>query len=524
MMPKDLMTSLTATAHSQDLPYAVLQKRHLAIYFPQLPLDLWRRREDVRLSGAFGITATVSNAERMICVNQRAARQDVKIGMSLTDAAAVCPNILTEAEDPAREHRFLLALQRWADKFSPRVGLDHTGGLALDITGCAHLFGGEAGLADAIRDGLEGLQVTVQIGIANTRSAARGFSRYGSRQITLTHADSEASQVARLPLAALDLSADTLANLRRLGLKTISDLSPFKSSELARRFSVKLPLALDALRGHRPDPVIPSAAPKVFAARMNLPEPIGLMDDVMAILERLAERVCKRLHKDGYAALGFQLTVRCVDTGDHHLSIGFASPVRDTDSIKRQFRRPLDELTLAFGADWFRLAALNTAIFKPSQIRIGNEAARSEAAIDQTLTTLGNRLGFDRIRRSISVPSHAPELEHASCEAVSTPPVSSTPVRHLHPRPERAIRPERLHIIQPGRPPRDFQWRRDKFETMKAEGPERVSPIWWDEPQTELSSEMRDFWRVRTKSGRKLWLMQCPQKPELGWFCAGEFI
>jgi len=257
---------------------------------------------------------------------------------------------------------------------------------------------------------------------------------------------------------------------------------------------------------------------------MNLPDLVGLLDDVTAVVERLAERICSRLHKEAYAASGFELTVRCVDTGNHYLSIGFAGPVRDTASILRQFRRPLNDLKLTFGADWFRLAALNTAIFKPTQIVIGNEAARAEAAIDQTLTTLGNRLGFDRVRRPISVLSHIPELEHSSCEAVAAKTTSKPPDRYLHPRPERAIRPERLHIIKPGRPPRDFQWRQDRFALTGAEGPERIAPIWWDAPESWLAGELRDYWRARTKSGRKFWLMNCPQKPDLGWFCAGEFI
>jgi len=522
MPAQNPMTS--STALKQKHQRAVLQKRHLALYLPQLPLDLWRRRDDVRLGGAFGVTATVSNAERLMSINSKAILAGVKIGMSLTDATAVCPDILTEPQNLVRQRHLLSALQRWADKFSPRVGIEKDDGLALDVTGCSHLFGGEAGLVRAMQDELNDLKIKARIGIANTRSAARGLSRYSSRQHTISRADDEAAIISNLPLEALDLSPDTLINLKRLGLKAISDLSSFRPSELARRFSVSLPLALDALRGHRPDPVIPSAAPKVFAARMNLPEPIGLIDDVNSILERLAERVCTRLHKEAYAALGFQLTVRCVDTGEHHLSIGFASAVRDTASIMRQFRRPLSELTLTFGADWFRLVALNTSIFKPTQIVIGNEAARAEAAIDQTLTTLGNRLGFDRIRCPVRVPSHIPEVEHASHEVGSTRANGSFDAKHLHPRPQRAFRPERLHIIKPGRPPHHFQWRQDRFKLKEAEGPERVAPIWWDAPETWLSGELRDYWRARTTEGRELWLMNCPQKPDLGWFCSGEFV
>ncbi len=40
--------------------------------------------------------------------------------------------------------RALNAIADWCDRFTPLVALDPPHGLFLDITGCAHLFGGEA--------------------------------------------------------------------------------------------------------------------------------------------------------------------------------------------------------------------------------------------------------------------------------------------------------------------------------------------------------------------------------------------
>lgn len=496
---------------------------------PQLPLDRWVRRDDPRLCGPFAVTATSKGAERLICINAYAAKARVKPGQSLTDATAVCPDLLTEPQHALGEARLLKSLHRWADRFSPRVSIFEPDGLALDITGCAHLFGGERKLATKMLEGLTDLNIVARIGIANTKTAARGFARFGDEPITLSDPRYETEQTGQLPLDTLDLGASAYADLRKLGIRTIDDLSRFKSSELARRFSVRLPFALDALRGHRPDPVVPTAAPRVFAAQMTLPDPIGLRDDVTEVLRRLAERVCSRLNEAQYAARGFRLTVRCVDTGDHHLSIGFSSPARDPKAILRQFTRPLDSLVLTFGADWFRLLALDTEVFTPVQIVMGDEGAQAQAALEQTLTTLGNRLGFDRVRRPVSHPSHAPEREHGATAVVDAKPEAPRKPnkgasRHIHPRPTLSICPERLHIIAPGRPPRDFQWRKNRFVLTAFDGPERLSPIWWDTPDTWLSGELRDYWRVTVESGRRLWLLTCPTKPDLGWFCAGEFL
>ena len=41
-------------------------------------------------------------------------------------------------------------LARWAGRWSPLVEVDGADGLRIDVTGAAHLFGGEAGLAEDV--------------------------------------------------------------------------------------------------------------------------------------------------------------------------------------------------------------------------------------------------------------------------------------------------------------------------------------------------------------------------------------
>ena len=48
--------------------------------------------------------------------------------------------------------RLLEKIADWCDRFTPLVAFDPPHGLVLDITGCAHLFGGEPGAARCARD------------------------------------------------------------------------------------------------------------------------------------------------------------------------------------------------------------------------------------------------------------------------------------------------------------------------------------------------------------------------------------
>ena len=67
--------------------------------------------------------------------------------MTLADARARCPALQTLPHDPAADAALLERLAAHMQRFTPMVATDPPDGLILDITGCAHLFGGEAVLA-----------------------------------------------------------------------------------------------------------------------------------------------------------------------------------------------------------------------------------------------------------------------------------------------------------------------------------------------------------------------------------------
>ena len=96
--------------------------------------------------------------------------------MALADVRAMYPKIAVADADEAADFALLEAVADWCDRYTPLVGLDPPDGLLLDVTGCAHLFGGERALArDLVRRlGARGLQARVAVA---ERSGARGRRR-----------------------------------------------------------------------------------------------------------------------------------------------------------------------------------------------------------------------------------------------------------------------------------------------------------------------------------------------------------
>jgi protein ImuB len=61
-------------------------------------------------------------------------------------------------------------------------------------------------------------------------------------------------------------------------------------------------------------------------------------------------------------------------------------------------------------------------------------------------------------------------------------------------------------------PPPAFAWRGQRLTTLCAQGPERLAPEWWlDDPA--WASGTRDYWRVETVEGPRLWLFHTPADP-----------
>lgn len=494
------------------------QRRILHLWFHSLPLDLHIRGRDIRLNGPFAITREEKNAEHLVIANQGARKAGLSAGQSLADARAICPDLLTEPIDVGRIANLLTALRRWADQFSPKVEIVQPDALVIDTTGVTHLYGGEDEFIRAIQESLEDLNIRVKCGMADTPMAARVWARYSAanhKYGSIIPIGASVAACDALPVEALETSATQALHL--LGLRTIGAVREKPSVEIVRRFGLDLSNALNRLIGRQPEPLKSITPTRPFATRMTLPEPIGLMDDVLSVVARIAAPLMERLNRDGLGALQFELSVTCPDTGEYRMAVGFSRPTRETRALIRQFRPKIEALSIPFGVDRIRLQAMNVQPIHARQIHLGADAAIDDA-MEKLVTVLGNRLGFDRVRRPAPSQSHLPEAECVSDQIADNASTADWPNPRSH-RPLRILHPEYLHILEDGRPPAKFEWRRKSYRTQKIEGPERIAPEWWSNRPGRLS----DYYKVKTVEGPTLWLRRLPTALDDEWSVAGVF-
>lgn len=446
--------------------------------------------------------------------------------MALADARAICPDLATRPADLTREAAALAALRRFAIRYSPMVARDGSDGLIADITGVPHLFGGEEELRADLHARLERAGLTVRSAIAGTRGAAYGLARHGGG---IVPEEGLTEGIAHLPVSALRIDADTAQALQRMGLNRIADLTAQPRAPLARRFGPHLLLRIDQALGWQPEPVSPETDAPRFSMRLTLPEPIGLQTDVMAGLSRLLDRLCATLAQHHRGARRLRLDLHRVDKEMVQVEIGLARPMRDPSRIAALFAKGVDEVESGFGIEAMRLTAHVTEPLAPVQLE-GGTAERREDALSDLFSRLGNRLGFDRVLRLLPAESKIPErsflLAPAAYSEAEAPPPRTGPERPIMIFPPEPVMAESMN--QPGHPPARFRWRRMTFTTLRATGPERITPEWWfDDPNWR--SGLRDYWRVETREGPRLWLFHTPQDPNWpardaqNWFAQGEF-
>ncbi|MBK0329239.1 DNA polymerase Y family protein [Rhodobacteraceae bacterium F11138] len=485
------------------------RRRVVSLWFPRLASDRILRRH--LIDGPFVLTLKQKNANRIYCLNADASRQGLHAGMSYADARAFCPKLQSRMAEPEQDKRFLHILRRWAMRYCPWVGLEGDDGLVLDITGSAHLYGSEHAMLSDMRVRLMRAGLSVQIGCADTRGAAWALAHHGEG---VASGDMLAA-LKTLPVAALRIEDSVSVALQRLGLRHIGDLAQAPRAPLSRRFGPDLLLRLDQALGQQPEAITPQTEPPHYAVRMTLPEPIGLLADVMAGTERLLVQLCKKLKAQDVGARTLCMTLRRVDQGDQQAELRLARALRDPQRILPLFERGLAEVEAGFGIDQLRLEATQVESVPVQQISHVSDGGKDK--LDDLISRLGTRIGLENIQRFLPADSHIPERSFIVAPAAYSDPAGGWV--NTQPRPICLFPPEPIAAMG-ARPPARFRWRRMSLTTGRATGPERIIPEWWLEDDNWRSG-LRDYWRIETMQGRRLWLFYTPQNP--GWFVQGEF-
>ncbi len=446
-------------------------------------------------------------------MDESAARLGLRKGMGLADARAMHPCIDIAQSDPKADRLMLESIASWCDRYTPLVALDLPDGLFLDITGCAHLFGGEPSLMADLAGRLHEQGFDVRAAVAPTPGAAWAAAHYRSGAI-LQPGD-EDSAFCDLPLAAMRLESDTIEALHKAGLRCVGAVAHTARAPLVRRFGRIVTERLDQMLGHASEPITPLMPVPERSAERRLAEPVSDIADIEWLAGHLAEKLRDGMEARAEGARRLELSLFRVDSTVTRITAATTRPVRDPGRIRSLFRERLkstgDEIDTGFGFDLVRLCVLESASMDDVQ---GDFSEECEGVAGEAVAAMADRaaarLGAGVITLAVPKESHVPERVaiHVPFAQASIPlhAKGAGPGDCALDRPIRLLtRAEPVDAIAelPDGPPIRFRWRRALHTVKSAEGPERIGAEWW---RDGTAAPDRDYYRIEDDEGRRFWI------------------
>jgi protein ImuB len=476
------------------------------------------------------LACRIGNRREVFAANTSGQAVGLRVGMPVTKAQALVPDLVIKDAAPLEDGRGLESLALWAlQRYSPIVATDPDDGLVIDATGAAHLHGGEAAMLEDMVKRLGQAGVTARAAIADSWGAAHAFARYLTRTKSVIVAPEGESIKAlmRMPIAALRLVGPMVGDLRKLGFERIGDLADKPRAPLALRFGPQLHRRLDQATGILREPIEPIRPAELIEVRKMFAEPIGAPETLARYTGKLVITLCEMLEAKGLGARRLDLLFHRVDSGIEAIRIGTATPVRGPKRLTRLLCDKIETIDPGFGVEMMSLCASLAEPFENKQIRTSLLADEPDCDVSALIDILTNQVGEDRLYRYAPVASDVPERSMRKIAPASPPNGETWPTQW--PRPTRLLpAPEQIETVAllPDHPPVSFNWRGIRRRIKRADGPERVFGEWWKR-DAELAT-VRDYFRVEDEAGERYWIYRAGDGEDVAtgshrWFLHGIF-
>lgn len=456
------------------------------------------------------IVDVVRNAMRIVAMANDTRLTGIYPEQTLSDARAIIPSLDCVRHDPHADSKLLIQIARWCERYTPLVSISDNDGLFLDITGCTHLFDGEEKMLDDVKSRLIAQGFDIALAIADTAGTAWALARYDEQAIAKPK--TQQTYLEPMQLSALRLPKELVGELSRLGFKTIGCLIGVPRAPITARFGEEVLYRLDQALGLADEVLSPFQPIAELVYEKRFPEPIVYEDDIKGTIKRLANQLHSDLEQRGLGLRQSRLQLFRADGEVVHLLVETSAPLRDAGKIASLFDERLaslhDEWDAGFGFDIIQLSVLRCDKFDATQTDlVVDEYIQDEAK--HLIDRLSARLGGDRVQVYQRAETHIPERSFRLVPALHQRPTVFPSIAELTAtRPILLFaRPERADVMAevPEGAPLQFRWRKVQYEVICSEGPERIACEWWKDGR---AAKTRDYFRIETKDGYRLWLFR----------------
>jgi protein ImuB len=496
------------------------------LLLPSLPLDVFARAvapDDVHRPF---VVASGGHYPRVVAVNAAARAAGIRRNQLISAALALAPAVAMRDRDISAEEAALADIATLLLAFTPGTSLALPNAVLAEIEGSVRLFGGLPRLLQQLLQQAQSRGYDALLALAPTPIAALLLARAQHATLVLD-ADALPGALAALPLALLDIDADTLATLKAAGISTFGAAQALPRAGLARRFGQRVVDMLDRALGRAPDPREPYRPPPRFERRLPLPVPVDTVEALGFGVNRLVNDLGDWLLARGLGvtrmslALVHERHVRERGTPSTLVTFALGAPARTPAHLNSVLRERLARVELPASVEAIALTGDETAPLASRNLGLlpEDEAA---AVIVPLVDRLRSRLGDRAVATLATQSEHRPELA----------------VREELPAPSRKLGVTARNRRATGKPadrdlaitsPRPL-WLLGEARPLGAElearpwilrdGPERIESGWWDGRDCR-----RDYFVAENPQGEIVWIYRDHRygTDDGEWFLHGLF-
>ncbi len=474
-----------------------------SIYVPDFSIQAVVRAEPGLRERAIALIDGNPPLEKVVAINQAAARIGLDLGMTKSQAAqfhSLEIRRLSAIEEQST-HAALLDLG-WS--VSPRVEDTAADSIVVDLTGLAGLFGSEEAIAHRLAKRASDLGLMVQVAVSCNLEVALHAAR-GFPGVTVIPPGEESQRLGALPVQVFSPPAEMIETLERWGVRTCEALTKLPILQLSERLGQPGVQLHKRARGASVRSMILAESKLCFEEETALEYAVEELEPLAFLLGRLLDQLCARLTARSLGASAIWLRFELDASSDNQSTqsqilnerpnekkiyekrLSLPVPVRDSKMLLKLLRLHLQSDPPTAPIVHIFLAA------EPAPPRVAQEglflpSAPDPEKLELTMARLANLVGRTHVGSPRLMDTHRPDAFDMSgfIPPRETPAIGQNIIdlsgNHESIAAFRVFRPApRAKVtLREGRPAYI------SFSTMHGEvtavsGPWRTSGEWWSE-------------------------------------------
>ena len=371
-----------------------------------------------------------------------------------------------------------------AGVFTPRVEVWNTATpafvMVLDMAGSARIFGTALQVVERIRRAAAGLHFFAHITASANFHAAVCVAPSAARSPKILPLGKERECLSRLPLSALNLTAQQAETLVLWGLQTLGELAALPELELIGRLGQEGKRLRLLARGEHPHLMVPEEPVFMLEEFIGFDAPIELLDSLLFVLSPMIDQLITRAQSHCLALASVTVKLGLDGRGEHERTIKPALPLAERDVLLKLLHLDLQAHPPPAG---IMSVFVHAEPGDRSKVQLGLFAPQlpEPMRLDVTLARIAALVGEERVGRAKLRDAHRPESFVMERFHVGSP--GSAAKEDFAARGSVALRRCRpaipLFVQRKGQRIGAFWLRGTLYRVQEAYGPWRRSGDWW---------------------------------------------